>query len=166
MDIGALFLLLALLILISLYVARPLMERQPGVIREDRTRSTLLAERERLLTALQELDFDNTLGKVPAEEYPAQRAILLQRGAAILRQIDALQDASAGGAERHLEVAVATPRLEPKASSHPADADDIEDLVAKRRSSRQDKGAGFCPKCGKPILQSDAFCPSCGKPLK
>ncbi len=29
--------------------------------------------------------------------------------------------------------------------------------------ARKDKTAGFCPKCGKPVLQSDVFCPSCGK---
>ena len=171
MDIGALFLLLALLILIGLFVARPFMEslRAPAV--EGQERSALLAERDRLLTALQEFDFDHTLGKIPAEDYPAQRAALLQRGAAILRQIDSLAPSGApgGSAEDRIEAAVAASRADAAATtSIPTGAadEDIEDLIARRRAARADKSAGFCPKCGKPILQSDAFCPACGRALK
>jgi NADH pyrophosphatase NudC (nudix superfamily) len=43
--------------------------------------------------------------------------------------------------------------------------DDLEDLIAARRAARKEKSAGFCPKCGKPVLRSDRFCPSCGKPI-
>jgi rubrerythrin len=41
--------------------------------------------------------------------------------------------------------------------------EDLEEMIAKRREERQQKSAGFCPKCGKPILQTDLFCPSCGR---
>jgi len=48
----------------------------------------------------------------------------------------------------------------------PLSGEDLEDLLAKRRIARKDKTAGFCPKCGKPVLQSDVFCPFCGSTLK
>jgi hypothetical protein len=52
----------------------------------------------RELTALQELEFDNMLGKVPEEDYPVQRAELMRSGEAILRELDQLQpDTSADG---------------------------------------------------------------------
>ena len=41
--------------------------------------------------------------------------------------------------------------------------EDLEEMIAKRREERKQTAAGFCPKCGKPILQSDLFCPSCGR---
>ena len=43
-----------------------------------------------MLTALSELDFDYTLGKIPEEDYPVQRTVLLQKGAGLLRQLDDL----------------------------------------------------------------------------
>ena len=176
MDIGALFLLLALLILIALFVSRPFLERQPAAtLQEEHAASSLLAERDRILTALQELDFDHALGKIPAEDYPLQRSSLLHRGAAILRQMDALtpspSPASGRGesAKERLETAIATRRAD--AAEEPASAkettdEDLEALIAKRRASLKDKAAGFCPKCGRPILSTDSFCPQCGYALK
>ncbi len=191
MDIGALFLLLALLILVALFVSRPFLERQPTAsLQEEHVTSSLLAERDRILTALQELDFDHALGKIPAEDYPIQRSSLLQRGAGILRQLDALTTStalSAGSspfakhpsgapasgqgesAEECLEAAVATCRADATAESASAKEamdEDLEALIAKRRTSLKDKAAGFCPKCGRPILSSDSFCPQCGYALK
>ena len=48
----------------------------------------LLAERDRVVNALQELDFDFNLNKIPSEDYPVQRAALLQKGADILKKLD------------------------------------------------------------------------------
>jgi len=39
---------------------------------------------------LKELDFDNSLGKIPLEAYPQQRLSLVQQGAEILRKLDQL----------------------------------------------------------------------------
>jgi predicted amidophosphoribosyltransferase len=38
-------------------------------------------------------------------------------------------------------------------------------MIAARRKEHKSKSAGFCPKCGKPVLADDKFCPSCGKAL-
>jgi hypothetical protein len=152
MDLLSLFLLLFVLLLVGLYVAGPFVARLRGVRGVDQGYSSLLAERDRVLNALQELDFDNTLGKIPADDYPAQREALVQHGAAILRQLD-----ERSGADR--KPAARTPA--------PASTDDdLEDLIAKRRSARKGKTGGFCPKCGKPVLLADRFCPKCGYSLK
>jgi hypothetical protein len=162
MEPVAIFLLLIVLAFIVLFVTRPFFERQRFQAAESSHEfSFLLAERERLLTALQELDFDQTLGKIPAEDYPTQRATLLQKGAEVLRQLDALTPGTA----------IQTGRKGPRSFSSPTPTaplsdDDLEDLLAKRRNTRKDKTAGFCPKCGKPALQSDVFCPFCGSTLK
>jgi hypothetical protein len=92
MDIGSIFLILGLLVLVILFISRPFLERKTlPASGEDHELSSLLAERDRILNALQELDFDFALGKIPESDFPGQRASLLQRGADILRQLDTLR---------------------------------------------------------------------------
>ena len=174
MEIGAILLVTALLIGAGFFVAAPFLEarRSPALSASDQELSTLLAERDRLINALQELDFDYTLGKIPADAYPAQRAELLQRGADVLRRIDALNgpQAAAGDseAEARIEAAVAARRADASSGAPvaPAIDDEIESRVSARRTQRQEHSGGFCPNCGKPVLSSDKFCPHCGKLLK
>lgn len=145
-----------------LFVTRPFFERRRLHAAENNHElSFLLAERETLLTALQELDFDQSLGKIPAEDYPTQRAAILQKGVDVLRQLDALGSDTAKRDDGNVQRGDHAPK-----PTAPLSDDDLEDMLAKRRGARKDKTAGFCPKCGKPILQSDVFCPSCGGTLK
>jgi ribosomal protein S27AE len=171
MDIGAILVLLALLIGIGLYLAAPLMNKHiRRVTEESQTGSTLMAERDRVINALQELDFDFKLGKIPDEDYPSQRAELLQKGADVLKKLDALKAASLPGpdAEARLEKAVAARRADSAAGtakSEPVSDDEIESMLAARRKERSAKSSGFCPRCGKPVLTTDKFCPNCGKAI-
>lgn len=172
MEISSLLMLTATLMLVALFILRPFYERHKiaRVSAEEHTLSALMAERDRLITALQELDFDNTLGKIPAEDYPSQRALLLQKAADVLRKLDEFQPQKPGSkdAEARVEAVVASRRADAKTSAPvpAASDDDLESLIATRRASRKEKTGGFCPKCGKPVLRTDRFCPSCGKPLK
>lgn len=176
MDIGSILLIGSLAVLVMMFVSRPFFERgaenKPLVerkahLQEEHVRSSLLAERDRLLTALRELEFDQTLGKIPEEDYPVQRAHLMQQAAHVLRQLDALNgETHAASAEERLENAVAVrpvstaPISQPKPNA--AEVDELEAQIAARRRSRQEKSAGFCPKCGKPVQKSDQFCSRCG----
>lgn len=172
MEIGAIFLLLAVVVLSGLILARPFLEgnRITAVSPEEQQLSALMAERDRVLTTLQELDFDQTLGKIPAEDYPAMRTELIQRAADILRRLDGFHPApAAADVESRIEAVIAARRadaaLEKSAASRSDSDDDLEAMIAARKSARTEKTAGFCPKCGKPILRSDRFCPHCGKSI-
>jgi hypothetical protein len=172
MDIGAILLIMAVLLLAVVFIARPFLEaRRPVSAMQEHELSSLMAERDRVITALQELDFDYSLGKIPAEDYPQQRTELLQRGADVLRKMDVIapKSVSSGDAEKRLEAAIAARRADSavQASQGSLDIDDdIESLIAARRSERREKSGGFCPNCGRPILGSDRFCPHCGKVIK
>jgi NADH pyrophosphatase NudC (nudix superfamily) len=160
MDLAALLFLIALLLGVSLYLVMPLMRNgRPRASEETQEVSSLLAERERLLNALQELDFDFQLGKIPEEDYPTQRADLLRRGADVLKQLDALAPLRAPARLS------AAPAGDAELDRHLSD-DDIESMLAARRKARKTKSAGFCPRCGKPILVTDQFCSHCGKSLQ
>ncbi len=170
MDIGAILLIVALLLGVGLYLATPLFDNRTRRTSEGtQEMSSLMAERDRVINALQELDFDFKLGKIPEEDYPTQRTDLLQKGAEILKKLDALAPAKSGGADAktRLEKAVAARRTDAtKAEAAPVSDDDVESMLAARRKAHKTKSAGFCPRCGKPVMVSDHFCPSCGKALK
>ena len=177
MDIGSIFLILGLLVIVVLFISRPFFEHNTsGASRAGHEQSSLLAERDRVLNTLQELDFDYAMGKIPEADYPAQRAVLVQQGAQILQALDAYQSESpAQDAEVRLEAAIAARRVETAPQPIGANGaairvvaaspdDNLEALIANRRRARSEKSSGFCPQCGKPIQKSDRFCPKCGAP--
>ncbi|MBT3323437.1 MAG: zinc ribbon domain-containing protein [Anaerolineae bacterium] len=153
MDIGAIFILLALIIVIAMYLAQPYMERRVQVVSDAELElSTLFAKRDQAVSALKELEFDNSLGKVPEKDYPVQREALMKEGADTMRQI---AEFSTDGSDQ-LEAAIAARRAG-------SGGDDLESLIAARRSERKKKSSGFCPNCGHPLFSEDKFCTSCGK---
>jgi lipopolysaccharide biosynthesis regulator YciM len=168
MELPAIFFSLAVLILVAIYLYAPFLERRARrVTEEEHELSTLMAERDRVINSLQELDFDFKLGKIPEEDYPLQRSSLLQKGADILRQIDTLapQVTSTPDTEARLERAIAARRADASVAKVAVSDDDLESMISSRRRGRTNKSAGFCPKCGKPVMVTDRFCPSCGKSL-
>ena len=162
MDIGSIFLILGLFVLVALFIAKPLLDRTSiAVSQEEHELSALLAEKDRMVITLQELDFDYSLGKIPDEDYPAQRNLLLQRGAEVLSQLDAdrLEKAIASRRAQQKRPAAA-PRQKANGVLSPDDA--LEQQIAFRRRQQPEKAGGFCPKCGKPVQKSNQFCPKCG----
>lgn len=168
MELTAIFFSLAVLILVGIYLYAPFMERRARrVTEEEHELSALMAERDRVINSLQELDFDFKLGKIPEDDYPAQRTNLLQKGAEILKKIDALapQLVSTQDTEARLEKAIAARRADGAVATAAVTDDELEAMISSRRKGRTKKSAGFCPRCGKPVMVTDRFCPACGKSL-
>jgi hypothetical protein len=168
MQLGSIFLIFAVVVLIGIYLYAPFTARTRRTrVSETLEVSALKAERDRVINSLQELDFDHNLGKIPAEDYPDQRTQLIQKGADILRKLDEISSGfvSDSNVESRIEQAAAAVRADSSAKVEPIDDDDLESMIAARRKEHKSKSAGFCPKCGKPVLVADKFCPSCGKSL-
>jgi len=168
MDIGSILLIFGLFILVALYVSQPLTRRDAlSISQEERDYSALLAERDRILNALQELDFDHSLGKIPESVYPSQRMEMLQHGAAILQKIDEYHGISGGeDIDSRLEAEIETRRADAKDTVVlPVSDDELEEMIANRRRTRQVKSSGFCSQCGNALQQSDRFCAKCGSPV-
>ena len=165
MQLVSIFLALGIAVFVGLYLYAPFRERRArSVTAEEHELSALLAERERTLSALQELDFDHKLGKVPEEDYPTQRGLLLQKGAEILKRIDEVT-LSKDHRDKDADIEHGLASRHKKTSAGNINDDDIESMIVKRRKGRITKTAGFCPNCGKAVMISDKFCPSCGKVL-
>jgi hypothetical protein len=194
MLLGSIFLLLAFLVLVVLFISRPFFEAKVSSVEyasssDEHDLSSALADRDRILNTLHELDFDYDLGKIPEEDYQQQRSMLLEEGVLTLKMLDEMQgDAGEGAGEDRIETELGTRRYPAGsgldgaqvkgAGTHPGTGspvndspvqhdpnDELEAMLANRRRSRQEKAAGFCPNCGGPLAKSDQFCPRCGAKL-
>jgi hypothetical protein len=147
MDLGSILLGLALALVVAAVLARPLFEHAAsGVSDAERKLSMYQAERDRILNRLQELEMDFAMAKVIEADYEGERRVLMQQGAEVLREIDALQAADI-----------------PAAEAQSLDAR-IEAAVASARSQSQ-LSSGFCPNCGAPVRAGDIFCTRCGQAI-
>lgn len=164
MDVGSILLLFALLVLVAGFVLRPLQGLSPEIVGAiEREHSAQLSERDRLLEALAELDFDKELGKVPDDIYALQRENLLRRGAAVLRNLDAYQTPDQTELPDDLDEKIAARRAVIAAASPD---DPLEAMIAGRKKSRPAQvGKNFCPDCGERAIPGDRFCVKCGAEL-
>ena len=155
MDIGSILLILALVVPVALFVARPFSENQATLTSEDeQTESALLAEQDRILDSIQEIEVDHQLGKVAALLFQERRAALMNQGAAVLKQLDDLQASVA------LDPADQVTAAQVGFTNIPDDA--IEQMIATRRRAQRERSGGFCPQCGHAIQRTDRFCSHCG----
>jgi len=157
MDIGSIFLILTLAVVVVIFIARSFLE--PGaekqkliavqaVQKKEHHWSELLAERDRLLSSIEELDMDYNLGKIIDEDYHSQRETLLKSGAEVLREIDTMK----------LERSRRTRNNEQTLLQD----DELEVLISARRTSSAKPATNFCPQCGNILKPNDKFCPKCG----
>ncbi len=152
MEIQTILLVIGITVLVLVYMLKPLVSKSMIPGSNNSEYSQLVAERERIINILKELDFDQKLGKIPDDDYASQRAELVSRGGIIMEKIDQISKSKNQFAERKDEIS-------------PLSDKDIERMIEKRRAQKSGAGKTLCPECSKPILESDRFCPSCGKKL-
>jgi hypothetical protein len=149
---------LALLLIVAALVALPLFDRKTPSAEPPSPRDALEAERQAVVRGIRELDLDFRTRKLDEGDYRALRQAQVQRGAEILRRIEAI-DQAAGGARSAAELAAAR-----------IDAE-IEARVAALKAGVPDGGAAqarapaACPSCGAPARAGDLFCGKCGQRL-
>ncbi len=193
MDLGSIFLIIALLCLVALYIVRPLLEVKPPreealksigeVSREDQKHSALLAERDRVLNALSELDFDYAVGKIPDEDYPSQRSALMEHGVKVLRELDTFEpeyeaEKMAGtspafanpelsnSAEARLEAAIAARRLVTASAGGPAPTNGPGPNGGEKPAADDDIEIQIAARRRLRQDKAAGFCPQCGGPVQ
>lgn len=155
MTISSILLGLALVIVVGLYLARPLLQRPHSFTRSQSKRQQLLNQKEAVLTQILALDFDYETGKLPETVYQHQRAEMVAEAAVILEQIDQLPAQDPLDAQIETAVAQLRGQVGPPEST-PAAAP----VSAANGHSR------FCSQCGTAVDSGDKFCSRCGSPLR
>ena len=145
MELGALFVGLAMLVGSLPFVIKPFRGRASGKDSKANIRPNPEEKRKADLSALLDLDFDYRTGKVSEEDYSAVRAQLVANAAQYIRLEKSIED------------------------------EQIEAMIEARKASKSksqmcsgcgDKVPGdsrFCSQCGTPVSQG---CPSCGKSIQ
>ena len=190
MAIGSFFLGVALLLIVALFISRPLWQPHtvPPVL-ELTPRQALEVQKDVILDQIRALDFDLETGKIPAAIHEQQRPRLVAEASELLKQIDALDQAAghpAGAADQYqlahrddeIERAIALMREKRAAgegamvatAARPAVDDDIEQAIAQVRAARRPEKPG--PPAAAPTATAAVvaqptmarFCPQCGQP--
>lgn len=165
MTIGSIFLGLALLILVGLFVSRPLLKPDWQTSPKSTPLQALQAQKEAILVQIRNLEFDFETGKLAEADYQVTREEYMVVAEEIFRQLDE-SGADFTDFAHEQDGSTLLPSLE----------DDIERAIARRRTKTaligqpvegfapvETKGAAkFCPECGKPNDPDDKFCANCG----
>jgi hypothetical protein len=147
MTFTSLIIVLFIFIMAGLVILRPfLIQTDPKINRGSGLYDSLLAERERLLSSIEELDLDLELKKISASEHTLDRDALLVQAAEVLRELDKYSK----------------PKKTKKTAGAAGGEDELEKMIADRRRKLKDTKTVPCIKCGKPLVKGDQFCSHCG----
>ena len=151
MTFSSVLIIVFIFVLSGLFISRPFLVESEIRGRSSSSRyDSLIAEKERLLSAIEELDLELDLKKISSKEHTRNRDILLVEAAEVLKQLDKVQKPDKGK-KKVIDQSIAQ--------------DDLEKMIAARREELRSEKSNLCPACGKPVLESDQFCSHCGEAL-
>jgi hypothetical protein len=113
-------------------------------------------QRQAVLLALRDLDFDYQANKVAEEDYQTLRAELLSEAAQLLQNQDQQKEDTIEALIQSRRKAKA---VTPKVSPPQPQKGQVEALC---QNCQAPFGEPACSKCGQPIQAGDIFCRSCG----
>jgi len=152
MDLGSLFIITAVFLGVVLVLIRPFLIPGSGSTAVDPDYSSLLAEKERLLTALEDLEEEYSLQKLPEQDFQRKRKFLIHQTAVLLEELDQLTGS--------------LPSLKQENPiQEESKADQLEALIETRRQQLRKDQQSSCPHCGADIFPGDQFCGQCGECL-
>ena len=151
MTFGSLLITLGIFLLSVLYIIRPFFE-EGGTLRQVSSGKfdSLLAERERLYSSIEDLDLEFDLEKISDKEHTRNRDLLLKQAAQVLMELDQLSGSK---------------KKRPKPSESPVNEDDLEAMINARRRELKGEKTSSCSHCGNPVNPEDQFCGQCGEKL-
>lgn len=135
--------------------------------------TSLADQREAILAALRDLDFDHEVGKVTEEDYTSLRQTLLAEAAAVMTQIEQEQVTAQTDLDDHIEAEILAARQNlnggEQVTYSPAEANRVCPTCGRAPlpGDVYCRGCGThlapaCPECGQTVALTDRFCVSCG----
>lgn len=166
MDIGAILMGMALLALTIPMVVQPFRQSSPKRVEPDghkgqgaRNGKDLEPQREQVLVALRDLDFDYQTGKVVEQDYTILRSELLAQAAELIQS----QEAEDEAIEKLIRARrKGLSKVEVGRCSQCGRKLSLDDRFCPGCG----EPAGLaCPQCGRSITLEDRFCSACGEQI-
>lgn len=155
MTAGSILLAVALLLLVGLFILRPLLSPTGHRFSRISRRDALAMQKEALLATIRGLELEYETGKLPEQEFLQDRQRLMLQAADVLRELEQLET-HGDDLDGRIEAAIASLRAR-VVTPAPAVAGVAPASVAA--SPR------FCPQCGQAARDGDKFCRQCGTAL-
>lgn len=159
MELGAIFVGIAMLVGSLPFVIKPFREKASGKEWKLSSPPNPEAKRKADLSALLDLDFDYRTGKVSEEDYTVVRTQLMADAAQYI-----------GGKKPHeeerIEAMIAARRAKHSNSQACSKCGHIIGADSRFCSHCGTAAAQGCSSCGKPVREGDLFCTACGAKLE
>lgn len=159
MELGAIFVGLAMLVASVPYLARPFQEKQFKSKQQPAVCLTPDEERQAVLSALRDLDFDFSTGKVSEEDYSALRAQLVTEAATYIRSEKSIAD-------EQIEIMIQARKASQSNIRKCSNCGNTVEPNSRFCSQCGTAAGNICPSCAKPIQDGDRFCNTCGTKLE
>ena len=148
MEMLPIVICVAIAVFCIVVAAQPLIRKNDYSTKIDTNKRHLTETKEQILSSLRELEFDQQLGKLHAEEYGPLRKDLENQAMVVIDQLDRLEQ-----------------------ETNPSDRDLIQEIEAEISEIKQDdvvvhqnssRGSNFCSQCGHKRIKEDKYCTHCG----
>ena len=164
MDIGAILIGMALLALTVPMVMQPFWQSAPKRVEPDGHKgqsahngNNLNPQRDQVLVALRDLDFDYQTGKVVEQDYTVLRSDLLAQAAQLFQPQEAEDEAIEELIRARREALSVN---EARTCGHCGKKISVDDCFCPGCG----EAVGIsCPQCGKSLTSEDRFCSACGE---
>jgi predicted nucleic acid-binding Zn ribbon protein len=159
MEISSIFVGFALFVASLAYVSLPFRQKRLKTASDASAHATQKGQRDAVLSALHELDFDFKTGKVSEEDYQPLRTQLMAEAAQYIEAEE--KDA------QQLEALIRTRRAAQQ-QGHKCEHCDAPIQAGQRFCPKCGSAVNneLCPSCGKKIQADDLFCSSCGNKIQ
>ncbi|HEX9618107.1 MAG TPA: zinc ribbon domain-containing protein [Anaerolineales bacterium] len=170
MNLGAIFIGIAILVVAVPYVMNPLVnERKKQPVKATPPKKDGKGGQKDALAAIRDLDFDFQTGKVTREDYETLRAQLVLKAAEYLQmkqqeeeKIDAMIRARLQQVKASVKCEKCGGEIRPQDLFCPTCG-----VPVKNQAGSEEPVVKInCPGCGKSIKEGDLFCTGCGTRLK
>lgn len=159
MELGAIFVGVAMLVGSLPFVVRPFRQKGPGKGTNPNNRLNPEQKRKTDLSALLDLDFDYRTGKVSEEDYSVVRAQLVTDAAQYIQMEKSVE-------EEQIEAMIAARRAAHSSSYTCTNCGHVVGANSRFCSQCGTAVAQGCPSCGKSVQAGDLFCTTCGARLE
>lgn len=159
MELTSILIGMLLFAVIAYIIYQPFREKKRTGTKRRKTGTSPKVQREAVLSALRDLDFDFKTGKVTEEDYVPLRAQLMEEAARSMERVSEEEDKF----EALIESRRRTLQKGPTCGTCGTALEDGQRYCAKCGSAVQEES---CPSCGRKIRLGDQFCSSCGTKIE